>query len=164
MCFEALLAILLSLAVWNGDAALSPESRTVLYSPTIDAICRVGKTPQEQAWLAAQAYSETHLASYVLTERCSAGPVGSRCDAGLATGPWQLHLHCRDAWKATTYQERLDAGARCAVRGARHGSTVCGIRGAFGFQTGIRVCSGNWIEPRVRLYRLILGRMAEVQR
>jgi hypothetical protein len=44
MCFEALLTILLSLTVWHGDAYLSPESRTVLYSPTIDAICRVGKT------------------------------------------------------------------------------------------------------------------------
>jgi hypothetical protein len=91
-------------------------------------------------------------------------PAGSRCDEGRATGVYQVHGHCRNAWTAPTHDERLDAGARCAVRGARHGSTVCGIRGAFGFQTGTRVCSGNWIEPRVRLYRLILGRMAEVQR
>jgi len=162
-CPIVLLRILLSLAVWHQDADLTPEARSALYAPVVATICRVARTPQEQAWLAAQAYAETRLAAYVIQGRCHAGPPGARCDEGRATTEWQAHGHCTAAWTAPTLDERRDAGARCALRTARHGLTVCGIEGAFGFQTGRPLCSGPWIErnavPRVRLYRWIFSRM-----
>jgi hypothetical protein len=162
-CYAILLRILLALPVWHQDADLSPDARAELYRPVAASICRVGKTPQEQAWLAAQAYSETKLAKAVLEGRCADMPAGSRCDEGRATGVYQVHGHCRNAWTAPTHDERLDAGAKCALRTAKYGVTMCGLAGSFGFQTGRRVCAGDWIGPRVRLYRLILGRMLDAK-
>lgn len=166
-CPIVLLRILLSLAVWHQDADLSREARSALYAPVVETICRVGRTPQEQAWLATQAYSETTLAKYVIEGRCADGPPGIRCDEGRATTEWQAHGHCTAAWTAPTLEERREAGAQCAIRTARHGLTVCGLLGSFGFQTGRPLCSGRWIErnavPRVQLYKWILSKMQEGQ-
>jgi hypothetical protein len=162
-CPVVLLRVLLSLAVWHQDADLSPDARSALYRPVAEAICRVSRTTQEQAWLAAQAYSETTLAAYVIEGRCADGPPGIRCDEGRATTEWQVHRFCIAAWTAPTLDERREAGARCALKTARRGLTVCGVAGAFGFQTGRRVCEAPWLEPRVRLYRWILSRI-EAQR
>lgn len=155
-CIEIILTLFLSLPRWHQDTG-TREARTELYRPTVETVCRVGTNNSERAWLASQAYSETKLARFVLEERCSEGPHGA-CDHGLATGPWQSHGPV-EAWQAATQAERFDAGARWALRHARHGFAVCGAAGSFGFQTGRKVCSGAWIAPRVSLYRLAFQRL-----
>jgi len=158
-CTELTLSVLIMLQPWYQDADMSIDERTDLYRPVAETICRVAKNRSEQAWLMAQAYSESKLAKYVIEGNCASGPPGARCDEGLATSVWQTHRHCVGAWKAGPPEQRRDAAARCAIRTARHGVTVCGIRGAFGFQSGRRICNGSWIERRVRLYRFVLARL-----
>ena len=139
-CTALLLKAWLALTPWSGDRHESLESRTALYHPVAETVCKVTEDDLERAMLGAQSYWEgARLARYVLEDRCKDGPPGARCDEGYATGPWQVHRWCRKAWNQTRSRaERLEAGARCALSAARAGRKACGgLRGMFAYQTSI---------------------------
>ena len=120
-CIDLILTVLISLPVWRLSTD-TPAERAELTRPVAAAICAATSDPTEQAFLATQGDSETKYARPVLEERCHEMPEGERCDQGRATGPWQVHRWCREAWNAVTHADRLLAGARCALRGWRRGS------------------------------------------
>jgi len=122
-CIAIVLRTILTLQLWAADASVPIAHRVALYIPVAEAICAVAPdSPAKQAWLMTQTEAETHLAVYVLEDRCETGPPGARCDEGKATGPWQNHGWCRAAWdKSATAVERFTAGAKCALYGWREG-------------------------------------------
>ncbi len=155
---EQILAALLSLSPYSGDAAESFEARTQLVEPVAAAIVESTSYTRERAFLVAQAWHETKLARYVLEERCQDGPVGAQCDQGRATGPWQAH--CREAHDAQTLEERYAAGAKCALRQWSYGLARCKGDERSGFLAqhgGIVACSDGRYAGRVRTMRRVLG-------
>lgn len=132
-----LLLVMLGLPQWYQDRGESAEERAELLKPMAAAIAKVCTGGRKAAWCVAQAWHETKLARYVLEDRCSDGPVGARCDAGRASGPWQVHSWCRDAHnKSLSMAKRFEAGARCALKGYNYGLSKCGgrVSGAFAAQ------------------------------
>jgi hypothetical protein len=156
-CAYLVLLALLRLAPWYQDVGDSFQARSELYYPVAVAICAVASNDTERAFLAWQAYQETRLARYVLEERCHDGPPGVRCDAGLATGPWQMHAWCTGAWTGTQ-QARLEAGARHALRLARRCRTP---EGWFAAQSGRASCSAPWARQRVPGFWRMLEKVRE---
>jgi hypothetical protein len=154
------------LPTWYQDRDETPEARDALRLPVAEAICLATKDRRERAFLAAQAYAETHLARYVLDHRCADGPPGAKCDAGRATGPWQVHRNANEcserAWDATLPTlARFSAGARCALMGWRWGVRRCRSEvGGFSAQAGgIVRCDLAWARRRVALMERIGGRL-----
>lgn len=165
-CIDIVLRFWLGLAPWYLDVGESPEQRAELYRPAADAVCTVGRTPLERAYLAAQTYAETRLARYVLEDRCEDGPVGARCDGGLATGPWQVRAWCREAWTGSE-PSRLKAGAACSLRMFRWGYRRCETdrleeRLAAGFAAnggGSTRCGAPWAGKRVSMLQTVWARL-----
>jgi len=156
-CPATILAFWLTLPVWRQDAWMSVEERTELYRPAAVAVCSVGRTAEWRAFLAVQARYESALAEAVLRGHCETMGPGA-CDHGRAVGPWQVHGHCPAAWRAPTNQERLEAGARCALKQAR----VCRTpEGWFAAQSGRGKCVASWARERVRLMWRILAKVRE---
>ena len=152
-CVPLILALMLSWPQYHLDRGDPAAARRALYRPVAEAICAVGKTRLERAWLVVQSYHETHWARYVLENRCSEGPPGARCDEGRATGPWQVHSHCAVAWRRTGHftRKQRQAGARCALRVARMGLRRCKTtEGAFAHQRGSGRCHAPWAAARAR--------------
>jgi hypothetical protein len=134
---DIILAALLALPQYAADAKDTPEERHALVRPVAEAIHAATKDRTERAFLAVQAWYESGLARYVLEDRCHEGPVGAQCDAGRATGPWQVHAWCKAAWSGTT-AERYLGGARCALSLWRAGNARCrGPHGGFAANGGI---------------------------
>ena len=156
-CPATILAFWLALPQWHGDS-FTPTERAAHNLPVAESICRVARNDNERAFLATQAYAETKLAEAVLVEECHRMPPGSRCDAGLATGPWQVHKHCPEAWTAPTRADRYDAGARCALRMARQCRTP---EGWFAAQGGFRRCAADWARRRVPMFWRIVAKLRE---
>jgi hypothetical protein len=154
-CISLILRAWLALPVWYQDTDLTQDQRADLYRPVAEAVCAVATTDTERAFLARQTYSETKLARYVLEDRCKDGPVGARCDSGLATGPWQSHRWCAGAWKGTQ-AERFAAGARCALRLAR---SCREPEGWFAAQTGRAQCHAAWARRRLPLFWWMLEKV-----
>jgi hypothetical protein len=154
-CSATIIAFWIALPQWHLDT-FTPAERAEHYLPVAESICRVARNDNERAFLATQTRFETNMAWYALDERCKDGPPGARCDAGLATGPWQVHAFCRDAWAAPTRAERYDAGARCALRMARQCRTP---EGWFASQGGFRRCAAAWARKRVPTFWRILEKL-----
>ncbi len=155
-CTATILAFFLSLPQWYGES-FTPAERATHYLPVAESICRVTRDDNWRAFLATQAYAETKLAEAVLEERCH--EMGKwACDAGLATGPYQVHRHCRDAWTAPTRAERYDAGARCALMMARQCRTP---EGWFAAQGGFRRCAADWARRRVPMFWRVVAKLRE---
>jgi len=148
-CVRILIEFWLGLTPWWQDRLETLEARTALYQPVAEVVCASTENQLERAMLGAQAYFEgSRLGRYVLEDRCKDGPRSARCDNGLATGPWQVHGWCRDAWVRPFTPEnraaRWEAGADCTLLGARAGRRACGgLRGMFAYQQGPS-CAGNW--------------------
>lgn len=158
-CISLILLAWLVLPPWYQDADDSFQERAELYYPVAAAICSVAQNETERAFLAWQAYEETKLARYVIESRCSDGPPGVRCDEGQATGPWQQHRWCSGAWDGSR-SERLEAGARCALRLARRCRTP---EGWFAAQSGGTSCSASWARDRVPGFWRMFKKMREPQ-
>jgi len=156
-CISIILRAWLALAPWYLDAHESGEQRTELYRPVAVAICAVARTDTERAFLARQTYAETRLARYVLEDRCKDGPPGARCDAGLATGPWQSHHWCAGAWTGTR-AERFAAGARCTLRLAKYCRDP---EGWFAAQAGRAQCRAPWARQRLKLFWWMLEKVRD---
>lgn len=162
-----LLGVMLSLPAWKQDSGDSTSERVELYAPVAKAIVNVTDDHREQVFLVIQAWFESAFARYVLEDRCHHGPPGGRCDDGTATGPWQVHRWCNEAWDATiSHLERLEGGARCALSLARSGRRRCrgAMSGAFAAQwrfdksRGGAWCAQPWAMRRAaRLERVIGG-------
>lgn len=120
---ESILAAILSLAPYSFEEETA-ESRVALVTPVAWAIADATCDSTERAFLVAQAWHETKFARYVLEDRCHDGPVGARCDAGRATGPWQVHRWCKAAWSGDKHS-RLVGGAKCALGLWRMGNARC---------------------------------------
>lgn len=124
------------------------------------AIVAATRDPSERAFLVTQVWHETRLARYVLWDRCEDGPEWARCDAGRATGPWQVHRWCYGAWSGTEAARYL-AGARCALSLWRAGVHRCrGPHGGFAANGGIvgscETARGKWA-GRVRTLERVRG-------
>lgn len=161
---DAILVVLLSLPPWSPDS--EDPDRDVLLTPVAEAIegtvrhavgCEDTCLRNRRARLLAvllvtQAWYETRLARYVIEGRCHDGPVGARCDGGLARGPWQVHQWCRQAWEPEDgSQASLDGGAYCALRLMVAGMRRCGtIEGAFAGMRGTSECSSGWARERAQ--------------
>ena len=171
-CIPIILALMLSWPQYRLDRGDSPAARRALYRPVAEAICAVGKTRMERAWLAVQSDAETHGARCVLEERCRDCPRGARCDwcysgcrlgkpGPTSHGPWQAKIRwCPLAVLAPTLRDRYKAGARCALRTARRGFKKCGtIEGAFAHQRGSGRCHARWAAARARRVEAILGKV-----
>jgi hypothetical protein len=154
-CIEIILAFWLTLPQWHLDDGTLAE-RAALYLPVAASVCRVARNDTERAFLATQAYAETKLAKLVILERCHEMPAGVRCDEGRATGPWQPHKWCSEAWTAPTRAERYDAGARCALLVARTCRTP---EGWFAAQSGRGRCKASWARKRVRMMWRMLAQI-----
>lgn len=153
-CIAIVLKVLLAQPTWYQDTTETPAERATLVRPVAVAICQVAPTWPKRLYLMAQTYAETHLARYVLEERCQDGPKGARCDEGLARGPWQNHrASCRAAWDPkVTRLERYVGGARCALRLYVAGLRRCGtLEGAFYSNSGKIGCRAKWARRRVEL-------------
>lgn len=160
-CAEAVLAVWLGWAPWHLDSAETREQRMGLYRPVAEAVCRATRDPVERAFLAVQADAETHLARYVLEDRCHDGPVGARCDQGRARGPWQVHRHCRAAWDdSASHASRLESGARCALLGWRWGVRRWDSwAGGFQAQRGLAREPLHWASRRADRMLAVVPRM-----
>jgi hypothetical protein len=165
-CVALILRTWLALPVWYQDTGLTLDQRADLYRPVAVAVCAVARTDTERAFLARQTYGETRLARYVLEDRCKDGPPGARCDAGLATGPWQAHRvspysrnqHCNEAWTAPTLAERYAAGARCALQLAK---SCRNPEGWFAAQSGRGQCHAEWARRRLKLFWWMLEKVRD---
>jgi len=124
---EAILTVLLDYPVWSGDVGMTGEERSAMLEPVAAAIVGASSSRFEAAVLTAPAWHECGLASYVLDDRCEAGPEGARCDNGRARGPWQVHERPCPELHALPLRapERFEIGARCALRGWRGARYRC---------------------------------------
>jgi len=159
-CIAAVLGFWLSLAPWYQDRDMSAEARDALLRPLASVVCQATDDPGERAFLATQAYHETHLAAYVLEGRCHQGPEGARCDNGRAWGAWQVHRWARGAWDETaSLESRRLSAARFVLRGWRRGMTQGGP--AHGFQRQRSEADPRpWAVARVRLWRVALAALS----
>ena len=166
-CVPLILALMLSWPQYHLDRGDPAAARRALYRPVAVAICAVGKTRLERAWLAVQFKAETNGARCVLEERCRDCARGARCDWSyqldqpMSTGPWQVKRRwCRKAVLAPTLLARYKAGARCALRTARLGFRKCkSAEGAFAHQLGSGRCHAPWAATRARRVNAVLGKV-----
>lgn len=168
----AILAVLLEQPTYDGDKNDLPDARIALYAPYADAIADVAKDDREAAVLESIALHESHLARYVLENRCSEGPPGERCDNGRARGAWQLHrAACKEAWTLPWGSEKsLRVEAHCVLSLYYYGQHRChSARGAYGIYAGAS-CSWSGAASRYRLagrlqaQLVVAGRRDEQQR
>lgn len=162
-CVEAVLLVWLSLPAWFQDAKLTRTERTELYRPSAEAVCSVTEDDRLRAVLMAIASDETHLARYVLEDRCKDGPPGMRCDDGQAIGAWQVRQYCTDAWDRTrTRRERDEAAIRCSLKAYWAAQARCSTReGPFMGHRAAGGCSAPWARARLRLSVWIEGRLRQ---
>lgn len=169
MTAQILLAML-SLTPWSGDKHETPQQRRELYAPVAVAIAGAVRWDDELvAALIAQGWHETRFARYVLEGRCADGPADARCDWSrshkrpLARGPWQVHGHCRAAWRHPEGSAAsLAAEARCAASMLRSGRSRCrSWVGAFAGMRGGWACSSPSAVARELTMRRVLARFRE---
>jgi hypothetical protein len=140
---ELILALLVALPphTTDRDRGETIEARTERLAPFASEM--VEATRGDRRMLAALLVlgdEESHWAGYVTDGRCHEGPLGQRCDAGLARGPWQLHAQtCRRAWQHPAgSKESLHEEVRCAAALLRYGGRKCrSWSGAFGVYAGV---------------------------
>lgn len=135
----AVLAVFLELPTYHGDKNDPPDTRIALYAPYAQAIADTAKNERETAVLMSIAWHESHLARYILENRCSEGPVGERCDNGRARNFLQIHrVACPDAWKLPWgSDESLRLEAQCAISLYHFGEHRCrSASGAYGIYAG----------------------------
>jgi len=122
---QKILYVLMGLTPWNGDVNDTEAERRALLQPIAAdiAFAATEKSDGLGAVLKASAVlavgdHESHWARYVIEGRCDEGPVGARCDEGLARGPFQQHASaCPRAYRhPEASRESLREEARCAVR------------------------------------------------
>lgn len=88
----AVLAVLLRLTLWSGDASEPADARATRLRDIAVAVAGASSSREEAAFLLALGEAETHFARYTAhPQTCVAGPRGARCDAGRAFGYWSLH-------------------------------------------------------------------------
>lgn len=154
----SILLALLRQPVCALDRAEPPEARRELARPVAEAIADTAHSLEEAAALISVATHESHLCRYVLTGHCADGPVGARCDHGRARGPFQVHGHCREAWRyADGSPESFRAGAACVLRGLRYGVQRHGSwEAGFTALTGSGSCCWSGAAPRLATMRAVL--------
>lgn len=148
-----ILATLLHLALWRGDASEDPIARAERLQDIAVAIASASASRDEAAFLIVLGEQETHFARYARHPRtCVAGgPRGARCDHGAAYGYWSLHrAACPALWDAELSEDDPRAvylGAQCAVALYRYGRFACKEPGGAFALYGGRRC-GDPIGPR----------------
>lgn len=147
------LATLLHLRLWAGDASELPDARAERLQDIAVAIAGASASREEEAFLLALGEAETHFAKYTRHPTvCVSGPRGMRCDSGRAYGYWSLwRSACPGAWELPVDDPRATAlTAQCAVALYRMGKYTCkNWAGAFAFYAGRR-CSDAIGIPRAR--------------
>lgn len=152
------LTALLALAPWHGDRDLSREERTAMLAPVAEAISATARTTEEAAFLIADASEESHLASYVLADRCMEGPRGEQCDPDRhgvprAHGPFQ-------AWVQYSHTKDLVGEARFVLGQARLGKARCASwEGAFSALHSSSTCNWEGAARRVQTMRWVLAKL-----
>lgn len=158
MNYAPILATLLRLALWRGDAAEDPIARTERLTDVAVAIAGASASRDEAAALLALGEAETHFARYTRhPTTCAEGPRGMRCDHGRAYGYWSLwRSACPAAWELPIDDPRATAvTAQCAVQLLRMGRWTCkSWAGAFSLYAGRR-CSDPIGLPRERRMKQI---------
>lgn len=149
--------VLASFPVHVTDRDEDPESRKRRLRTIADAIDAGASAPRDRAALLTLVRFESHAARYVHEGRCFDGPRGKlECDAGRATGHWQLH---------GVVPSDLESQARRAAELWRGGLQRCEgsssdrMAGAFAaYATGGK-CGFAGAEKRAAYLRSILGRL-----
>lgn len=147
------LATLVHLALWSGDAREDPAARAARLQDIAVAVGGASASRDEAAFLLALGEAETHFGAYTQhPATCVLGPRGMRCDSGRAYGYWSLHRQaCSTIWGIPAGDQRaVYVGAQCAVALYRAGLYACKSKaGAFAYYAGRR-CSDPIGPPRAR--------------
>src|SRR5512146_744183 len=155
---EVVLATLLRLALWSGDATEPPDARATRLQDIAVGVAAASASWDEAAFLLSLGELETHFAAYTQhPTTCLAGPRGARCDHGRAYGYWSLHYKaCPALWELPAADQRaVYVGAQCAVQLYRYGRFACKAPGgAFALYAGRR-CGDPIGERRLQRMRQV---------
>lgn len=158
MSWHTILATLLRLQLWHGDATEEPIARAERLRDVAVAIAAASSSRDEMAFLLTLGEAETRFAAYTRhPTTCVQGPRGARCDVGKAYGYWSLHRKACPALHELPLDDprATYVGAQCAVRLYRFGRFTCGTpAGIFSVYAGRR-CSDKLGIPRAHRMRQI---------
>ncbi len=166
MTWPAILATLLKLGLWHGDASEDPISRAERLQDIAVAIAGASASRDEAAFLLALGEAETHFGAYTAhPTTCVTGPHG--CDKGRAFGYWSLHRQaCPALWDLPPGDQRATyVGAQCAIRLYRFGKFTCGTpAGTFAVYAGDKCSHPRGIPRAARMsqVRALLDRAAKL--
>jgi hypothetical protein len=124
-----ILATLLRLSLWHGDATEDPIARAERLQDIAVAIAGASSSRDEAAFLLTLGEAETRFAAYTRhPETCVLGPRGMRCDQGRAYGYWSLHRRACTALHGLPLDDprTVYVGATCAIQLYRFGRFTCG--------------------------------------
>lgn len=150
----AVLAAMLALPQFAADRADTDEQRRELYRPVAEAISKVSRSLEQEAFLVAQGEHDSGFARYVLEYRCADGRW--HCDDGKSRGAFQVGFWCKG--------RGVEAEARCALKAAYGGIERCREHAlspahAMFAGTAARECSWRGADKRVRTYQRILEQL-----
>lgn len=154
-----ILATLLHLRLWAGDAQEDPAARAERLQDIAIAIGGASSSREEAAFLLTVGEAETRFASFAGYNRCRVTDNGRQCDHGKARSYWQLHhAACPGLWNLPPGDARgVYLAAQCAVQLYRYARFACTAPGgAFDLYAGQR-CGGKLGEQRyVRMNQILI--------